>query len=97
MDQVSYCLHPRVGDVVDLGKDKRMKVVTSEAQEPIIKGIFEPDHYERGLDPWHADAMPDEFKGNFPSGERKAGWFGVDWCGNTVIWVPDGTEMEVSE
>jgi hypothetical protein len=69
-------------------------VIVSETQQPIIKGIFEPDHWERGLDPWHADAFPDEFKAAGGAGERKAGWFGVDAFGNTVLWIPDGTEIE---
>jgi len=74
------------------------KIIVSETQEPVILGIFQPDHYERGLDPWHVDAMPDKFKEmpNWNRGERAKGWFGVDWCGNTVVWVPDGTEIEVS-
>lgn len=56
------------------------------------------DSFERGPDPWHADA----FKGTgFESagtvGERRMGWYYIDWCGNVVGWVPDGTVMEEKE
>lgn len=54
------------------------------------------DHYERGLDPWHRDAFPDEFKNRAPNQEetRSGGWFLVDWCGNQIGWVPDGVEFD---
>jgi hypothetical protein len=46
--------------------------------------------WERGLDPWHRDAFPDEFKGRAPHrGKRKEGWVALDWCGNIVGFVPD--------
>jgi hypothetical protein len=54
------------------------------------------DTWERGLDPWHEDA----FKGiaNLPDigtkGERRKGWHAVDWCGNCVGWIPDGTVID---
>jgi hypothetical protein len=46
----------------------------------------------RCLDPWHTDAFPDEFKYAGTTGERKAGWLGLDWVGNPIIFIPDGTE-----
>jgi hypothetical protein len=64
---------------------------TSETQQPTNK-YMSVDHWERSLDPWHADAFPDEFKFVGTTGERKSGWMGIDWCGNCVAWVPDGTE-----
>jgi len=45
--------------------------------------------WERSLDPWHADAFPDEFKHAGTGGERKSGWMGLDWGGNPIIFVPD--------
>ena len=24
-------------------------------------------------------------------GDRKTGWIEIDWCGNAIGWVPDGT------
>ena len=50
------------------------------------------DHWERGVDPWHQDAFPDEFKSIGSTGPRKHGWYGVDWVGNVIYFVADGTE-----
>lgn len=65
--------------------------VTSATQKP------EQDYHcvwgwERSLDPWHKDAFPDGFKHAGTNGERQMGWMGVDWAGNPIIFVPDGTE-----
>ena len=55
----------------------------------------EPKRWERGFSPWHRDAFPDEFKNRVPEqGKRLEGWFGVDWCGNQIGWVPDGTKID---
>ena len=57
--------------------------------------------WERGKDPWHRDA----FKGvgkhiedQIPNhGEPRAkGWHALDWCGNQIGFVADGTEIEES-
>ena len=45
----------------------------------------------RSLDPWHVDAFPDEFKYAGTTGERAAGWLALDWCGNAIGFIPDGT------
>lgn len=74
-----------------------MKIVTSPTQEPVITTGYVPWSYERSLDPWHADAFPLEFRHAGTTGERKSGWMGVDWVGNPLIFVPDGTEMEVPD
>lgn len=52
------------------------------------------DHWERSLDPWHADAFPAELAYAGTNGERKSGWLGVDWVGNPIIFVPDGYDEE---
>lgn len=53
------------------------------------------EKWERGLDPWHKDAFPEEFKSVAPEqGERRAGWFLIDWCGNSIGWMPDGTQIK---
>ena len=65
--------------------------------------------WERGLDPWHCAAFKGigltdreldraiSLDGRTPAinndKTRKNGWFGLDWCGNAICWVPDGTEM----
>jgi hypothetical protein len=46
---------------------------------------------ERGLDPWHADAFPDEFKHFGKGGARAKGWFLLDAWGNAIGFIPDGT------
>ena len=77
------------------------KIIISETQAPpasskhTLLGLI--DHYERSLDPWHADAMPDEFKEFGTHGKRSAGWLGIDWCGNPIFWVPDETEIEIDD
>jgi hypothetical protein len=50
--------------------------------------------WERSVDPWHQDAFPEEFKGIGTTGKRQAGWDGLDWCGNTITFVADGTVLE---
>lgn len=56
---------------------------------------FYGDSYERGVDPWHADAFigtPGEGRiGN--TGERRGGWFLLDGYGTEIGWVPDGTPI----
>ena len=53
--------------------------------------------WERCLDPWHADAFPPEFRYVGTTGPRREGWEGLDWCGNCIIFVPDGTREVVNE
>jgi hypothetical protein len=67
-----------------------MAKVTKD-QEPTGK-YMSVDHWERDLDPWHEDAFPAEFRHAGTKGERAEGWMGVDWCGNPIVFVPDGTE-----
>lgn len=56
------------------------------------------DSYERGVDPWHADAFAglESELGRNPgsTGERKGGWFLLDAWGNEIGWVPDGTPVD---
>ena len=72
-----------------------MKTITDKDTQPVIVGAFAPDSWERALDPWHRDAFPDEFKDAAPNQQdkRREGWMGYDWCGNPIIFVPDGTEI----
>lgn len=49
--------------------------------------------FERSGDPFHADAAPDEFKSQFKQGAKRMGWMAIDWCGNPIGFVEDGTEM----
>jgi hypothetical protein len=55
---------------------------------------FYGDNYHRGLDPWHRDAFPDEFKDSaLRSGQRLEGWFLEDAYGNQIDFIPDGIEL----
>jgi hypothetical protein len=48
--------------------------------------------WSRGSDPWHRDAFPEEFHDSAPKqGVRKEGWYALDWCGNIIGFVADGT------
>ena len=59
---------------------------------PEVMPTDDAGRWERGKSPWHADAFPDVLKGRAPEqGDRKEGWFEIDWCGNAIGWVPDGT------
>jgi hypothetical protein len=52
-----------------------------------------PHFFERSGDPFHANAAPDEFKSSFKQGEQQKGWMCIDWAGNPIGFVPDGTEV----
>ena len=61
-------------------------------EKPPVGGMGGSIHdWERGSDPWHRDAFPDEFKDSAPSqGARADGWYALDWCGNVIGFVADG-------
>lgn len=67
-------------------------MVTSATQKPNPSAYGE---YERGVDPWHRDAFPAEFKDQAPRQEnpRAEGWYELDWCGNVINFIPDGTPL----
>ena len=68
---------------------------TSKTQKP-PPHIFYGDNYERGLDPWHEDAFPDELKYSaLSTGKRSEGWFLLDAWKNPIGFTPDGTEFKV--
>lgn len=70
-----------------------MKV--DEDNPPIRFSTPSSHSFERGLSPWHRDAFPKEFQHLFPSDTtRQEGYFELDYWGNPVAWIPDGTEME---
>lgn len=58
---------------------------------------------ERGLDPWHIEAFPDELKAQMEQvadvtrGERKGGWFALDYWGNTIGFYRDGSTVLVPD
>lgn len=54
--------------------------------------------WERGLDPWHPNAFPDEIKALLSNADtpRKSGWYALDWCGNTIGFIADDEEIELN-
>lgn len=68
-------------------------MIVDKDNPPPIKATNTIVHgFERGLDPWHQDAFPDEFKHAGYGGVRCEGWFALDWCGNAIAFIPDGSE-----
>jgi hypothetical protein len=67
-------------------------MIISENQKPTAEYVS-VSSWERTLDPWHEDAFPIELSYAGTKGKRKSGWLGVDWVGNPIIFIPDGTEF----
>jgi hypothetical protein len=66
-----------------------MKITTDAKNPPPNHGV---DHWCRSKDPWHRDAFPSELQPQIPhTGKRAHGWMAEDWCGNPMLFVPDGT------
>lgn len=68
-------------------------MIVTETQSPPEQPLW-IDHWERGLDPWHADAFKGTGVDIGTTGERAKGWYAVDWCGNVIGFVADGTEVK---
>jgi hypothetical protein len=67
-----------------------MSYILDETHPPPDDGRV--DKWERGPDPFHADALPDFAKSSGTQGARRMGWSAIDWCGNMIGWLADGTE-----
>lgn len=52
------------------------------------------DQYARGLDPWHEDAFPPEFKHRGKKGDRSKGWYALDGNGNVIGFIADGAAID---
>lgn len=75
----------------------QLKLIVDKFNKPPLPNYC-ADNWERGLDPWHGDAAPEEFADRFPNqGERKEGWFLLDWCGNQIGFIPDGAEYQIED
>jgi len=69
--------------------NKEVRISSAEAPP-----TNDPGRWERGKDPWHADAFPDAFKSRAPNqGVRGEGWFELDVYGQAIGFVPDGSEI----
>lgn len=69
--------------------------ITSKKQKPKPHPFY-GEYTERGIDPFHRDAFPEELKDVYPfpsRGKRKSGWFLLDNWGNQIGFVPDGTKV----
>lgn len=65
-------------------------IVDSSNPPPLVACVF---YWERTLDPWHAEAFPQEFKQSAPNqGPRAEGWGGIDHAENEIVFIADGTE-----
>jgi hypothetical protein len=74
------------------------KIIVSADQKPPLDNAGWIFSFERGLDPWHRDAFPAHLQDQIAdTGPRTEGWFGLDWVGNPIYFIPDGTEIEVPE
>lgn len=55
-------------------------------------------YWERSLDPWHPDAFKNITKlykfMKRDKSKRKEGWMGIDYAGNPIGFVADGTIVE---
>lgn len=69
---------------------KEIKI--NSKNKPPVGGMGGSIHdWERGIDPFHIDCFPEEFKSFAPNKTgKKDGWLGLDWCGNVITFVPDG-------
>lgn len=72
-----------------------MKDINSETERIVgtdVPPTIDGRRWERGKSPWHAEAFPVALRDIAPEqGVRKDGWLEIDWCGNVIGWVPDGT------
>ncbi len=68
-------------------------MIVSETVKPLPHPFY-GDNWERGKDPWHVDAAPDEVKSSaaWNRGERANGWFLLDAWGNAIGFIPDGAQ-----
>jgi hypothetical protein len=69
------------------------RVLTSETVKPKPHPQY-GDNYERGLDPWHVDSYPKEFRHLGTTGPRRSGWFLMTKDGSAIAFVADGTPVE---
>lgn len=73
-------------------------IIVSETNKPPLhiyaSWVFD---FERGFDPWPAAAFPDELKHAGTTGARAEGWHCLDWCGNVVGFIADGTEINLKK
>jgi hypothetical protein len=70
-------------------------IVSKDNPPPLDKMIPSAFSFERGLDPFHIDAMPPEisFSVHLNDGPRREGWLVLDAWENAIGFIPDGSEI----
>ena len=77
------------GKLFEIGDgERRVRAIRDILKLPTGPGI---EKWERGQDPWHADAFPEDLKQAGTTGPRRGGWLAIDFAGNVIGWVADGT------
>lgn len=73
-------------------KRNNLIMITSKRKPP-IGGMGGSIHdWERGESPWNHKSFPSELKDQAPEqGDSKEGWLSLDWCGNIIGFIADGT------
>ena len=70
------------------------KIEVSKHQKPPIGGMGGSIHnWERGKHPFSRECMPNEFKQMFVKTPASEGWLALDWCGNVIGFLSDGTKI----
>lgn len=71
--------------------------MTKTISESLMPPLGRYDAFERGPDPFSRQCMPKEFQHLFPDAPQIMGWWGLDWCGNVIGFIPDGATFRDKE
>lgn len=52
--------------------------------------------YERSIDPFSRECMPEEFQDQFPDVPASTGWLALDYWDNPIGFARDGNVIEIS-
>lgn len=70
-------------------------MIISETQKPPVGGWGGSiNDWERGTDPFHEDAFPEEFKRIGFKGTPRTGWLALDFWKNVIGFCPDGVDWK---
>lgn len=74
-----------------------MKYTITPKEKPPLSLMGGSIHdYERSIDPFSRECMPEEFQEYFPKGAAAKGWLALDWCGNVIGFAQDGNVLELT-
>lgn len=77
-----------------MSNPKNIKIVVDKNTPPQHDYYGLVFKWERGVDPFHTTAFPPEFRHVGTEGTRSSGWFGLDYWGNRIFFVADGTLLD---